>query len=182
MSDLLQTEFAFTLPKGYDDDGTLHREGTMRLATAADELDPLCDPRVQRNPPYLTVLLLARVITKLGTLSEVTPEVVEKLFVADIAHLQELYERVNERGSDTIDVTCPDCGEPFEASVHGGESTADGADHAGNPSPSVADPWVADATEGATTESDATTHVDLREGPPESVSEVPPESEVPPWE
>jgi hypothetical protein len=168
MSELLQTEFAFTLPKGYDVDGTLHREGTMRLATAADELDPLCDPRVQRNPPYLTVLLLARVITKLGTLPEVTPEVVEKLFVADIDCLQDLYERVNDRGMDTIDVTCPDCGGSFEVSVHGDETAAadSGGGQAGNP---PVDPWAVDAQTGAHVGGGPT---DGRTG----------ESEEPPWE
>ncbi|SEP26485.1 hypothetical protein SAMN04487948_12912 [Halogranum amylolyticum] len=192
MPDLLQTEFQFTLPRGFDDDGTLHREGTMRLATAADELDPLCDSRVQRNPPYLTVLLLARVVTKLGTLPEVTPEVVEKLFVADIAHLQELYERVNDRGSDTVDATCPDCGEQFEVSVRGDGTTTESAPHAGNPLTDTVDPWTDDGHGGANAgpnsaseskagsesnanrESDATALATLREELPES--------EVPSWE
>ena len=114
----LQTEFAFTLPQGYsDDEGTLHREGTMRLATAADEILPLKDPRVQANPSYLTVVLLSRVVTRLGSLSEVTPHVIEGLFVADVAHLQELYERVNVRGADSVDAVCPDCGEAFEVAL-----------------------------------------------------------------
>lgn len=180
MSDLLQTEFAFTLPKGYDDDGTLHREGTMRLATAADELDPLCDPRVQRNPPYLTVLLLARVVTKLGTLPEVTPEVIEKLFVADVTCLQELYERVNGRGADSLDVTCPDCGEQFAVSVHGDEMAPDGeTDPTGNPSSGAVDPWALDAHTGVGVPpgSEQTARADLTGEDPDSV-----ESEGPLWE
>jgi hypothetical protein len=114
----LQTEFDFTLPKGYvDTDGTVHREGSMRLATAGDEILPLKDPRVQSNPAYLTCILLSRVVTKLGSVSEVSPHVVENLFVEDLAHLQDLYERVNTRGADTVDATCPECGEGFAVTV-----------------------------------------------------------------
>lgn len=118
MSGALQTEFEFTLPRGYvDDDGTLHREGTMRLATAADEIQPLKDPRVRANSSYLTVILLSQVVTELGALPEVTPHVVENLFVTDLGHLQDLYERVNSRGADAVDAVCPDCGERFEVAV-----------------------------------------------------------------
>jgi len=93
---VVQKEFEFTLPKGYaDDEGTLHRDGVMRLATAADEIKPLRDPRVQSNSAYLTVILLSRVVTDLGSLSEVTPHVIENLFVADLNYLQELYKRIN---------------------------------------------------------------------------------------
>ena len=93
----LETEFAFTLPKGYvDDSGTLHRHGTMRLATARDEIEPLRDPRITgADDPYLTVLVIARVITALGTLRQVTPNEVEGLFAADLAFLQDLYGIVN---------------------------------------------------------------------------------------
>jgi len=109
-----QTEFEFTLPRGYrDDEGTLHREGVMRLARAADEIKPLNDPRVQSNPAYQTVLVLAEAITGLGSMEEVTPAVVEDLYVSDLAYLQDLYERVNERGTDAVDVACPECGERF---------------------------------------------------------------------
>lgn len=111
----LQTEFEFTLPKGYvDDDGDRHTDGRMRLATAADEIKPLKDPRVQSNSSYLTVILLSRVVTQLGTLEEVTPHVVENLYVSDLAYLQDLYERINERGADVVDAVCPECGEQFE--------------------------------------------------------------------
>ena len=91
-----RTEIEFTLPKGYlDADGTLHREGVMRLATAADEILPLKDPRVQQNGAYLTVILLARVITRLGALPDVNTKVVEGLFASDLNYLQRLYERLN---------------------------------------------------------------------------------------
>lgn len=111
----LQTEFEFTLPQGYAaDDGALHREGVMRLATAADEILPLRDPRVKSNPSYLTVILLSRVVTELGTLHDVSPHVIENLFVADLGYLQDLYERVNTRGVDAVDAVCPECGEQFE--------------------------------------------------------------------
>ena len=119
----LQTEFEFTLPQGYaEDDGTLHREGVMRLATAADEILPLKDPRVRSNSSYLTVILLSRVLTKLGTLDDVTPHVVENLFVSDLAYLQDLYERVNERGVNAVPTACPECGEEFETEVETGAS------------------------------------------------------------
>lgn len=93
----LRTEFTFTLPKGYvDGDGTLHRQGTMRLATARDEIEPLRDPRVaDANDPYLTVIVLSRVITRIGTVTQVTPKVVEDLFAADLAFLQDVYGIVN---------------------------------------------------------------------------------------
>jgi hypothetical protein len=91
-----QTEVEFTLPKGYlDRDGTLHRDGIMRLATAADEILPLKDGRVQQNPAYLTVIVLARVITRLGSLSDVNTKVIEGLFASDLGYLQQLYERLN---------------------------------------------------------------------------------------
>jgi len=91
-----QTEIEFELPKGYvDEAGCLHRRGTMRLATAADEILPLRDPRVQQNEAYLAVIVLARVVTRLGTLMEVHPGVVEGLFASDLAYLQRLYERFN---------------------------------------------------------------------------------------
>lgn len=119
MSDaVLQTEFEFVLPHGYpDQDGTLHREGVMRLATAADEIKPLQDPRVKANSSYLSVILLSRVVTGLGDLTEVTPDVIENLFVSDLAYLQNLYERVNQRGADVVDAHCPECGERFEVTV-----------------------------------------------------------------
>jgi hypothetical protein len=114
----LQTEFSFTLPHGYaDKDGEVHREGTMRLATAYDEIAPLKDPRVQANPGYLVVILLSRVITKLGGLEHVNPRVVEGLFAADLAYLQDLYVRVNQNGHNLLAVVCPHCDGKFDVEV-----------------------------------------------------------------
>src|SRR3989441_10935087 len=91
-----QTEVEFELPKGYvDEAGTLHRRGTMRLATAADEILPLRDPRVQQNEAYLVIIVLARVITRLGTLPDIHTGVIEGLYASDLAHLQRLYEKLN---------------------------------------------------------------------------------------
>lgn len=119
-SEGLQTEFEFTLPKGYvDAEGNLHKKGTMRLATAIDEIAPLRDPRVRQNQAYLSIILIARVITKLGTLSEVTPSVVEGLFSADLAFLQALYRRINEDASTEVSVVCPECGHQFEVDTVG---------------------------------------------------------------
>jgi hypothetical protein len=101
----LQTEFDFTLPQGYvDDDGTVHKEGRMRLATAADEIQPLNDPRVQENGSYMTIVLLSRVVTQLGSIDDITVDIIESLFVNDLAYLQQLYERINDGGTDFADV------------------------------------------------------------------------------
>jgi hypothetical protein len=111
----LQTEFEFELPKGYvEETGKVHKKGTMRLATAADEILPMKDPRVQSNPAYLTVILLARVVTKLGSLQAVNPKVIEDLFASDFNYLQDLYNRINENGSTTIQTECPKCKHKFE--------------------------------------------------------------------
>lgn len=94
---MLQTEFEFTLPKGYlDTDGNLHRKGVMRLSRAMDEIVPLRDPRVKSNPAYATVMILSRVITQLGALEEVTPLVVEGMFACDLNYLQQFYRHINE--------------------------------------------------------------------------------------
>jgi len=112
---MFHTEHEFTLPMGYvDKDGTLHREGTMRLATAADEILPLKDPRVQKNPAYLTVILLSRVLTRLGAVDPITPNVIESLFAADLAYLQELYNEVNQVADGRVAVICPQCEHNFE--------------------------------------------------------------------
>lgn len=98
-----QTEIDFTLPKGYlDGDGVLHKDGVMRLATAADEILPLKDPRVQQNPGYLTVIVLARVITRLGSLADVNTKAVEGLFASDLSFLQDLYEKLNAEVQDPV--------------------------------------------------------------------------------
>ena len=112
---MLQTEYAFTLPKGYiDKDGNLHRQGIMRLANAKDEIAPLQDPRVQRNQAYLVVILLSRVVTRLGELADVNPGVVENLFSADLAYLQDLYRRINSNGHSRVKLSCPECENVFE--------------------------------------------------------------------
>ncbi len=116
----LQTEYPFTLPKGYlDPEGTLHREGVMRLATAMDEIVPMRDARAKSNQAYLTVLILARVVTKLGSLPEITTDVVENLFAADLAYLQDLYRQINGDGSNALTVTCPECSHTFQVSLGG---------------------------------------------------------------
>jgi hypothetical protein len=114
----LQTEFEFTLPVGYlDQTGTVHKTGAMRLATAADEILPLRDPRVVANQAYLVVVLLSRVITRLGPFTSVNPTLVERLFSADLAFLQDFYRRINEVGHTRIAVTCPSCDTKFEVEV-----------------------------------------------------------------
>jgi hypothetical protein len=116
----LQTEFPFTLPRGYvDADGTLHKDGVMRLATAYDEIAPMKDPRVQANPGYLVIILFSRVINKLGNLEHINPKVIESLFSADLAYLQEFYRRINENGHNRIGATCPECQANFEIEVNG---------------------------------------------------------------
>jgi hypothetical protein len=120
----LQTEFPFNLPRGYvDSEGNLHREGVMRLATAYDEIAPMKDPRVQSNPGYLVIILLSRVITRLGSLQQINPKVIESLFSADLAFLQDFYRRVNEGGSSRVGVTCPECDAKFEVEVNGSGGT-----------------------------------------------------------
>ncbi len=97
----LQTEFEFTLPRGYvDSEGTLHKKGTMRLATAMDEIAPMRDPRVRANQAYLVIILLARVVTKLGTIEVIDTGTIENMFSADLAYLQDFYRRINELGAD----------------------------------------------------------------------------------
>ena len=94
---MFQTEFEFTLPKGYlDGAGSLHRKGVMRLARAIDEIVPLKDPRVRSNPAYATVIILSRVITQLGALEEVSPLVIENLYASDLNHLYQLYRKIND--------------------------------------------------------------------------------------
>lgn len=115
---MLQTEFEFTLPRGYiDPQGNLHRHGIMRLATALDEIAPMKDPRVQSNPGYHVIILLARVITRLGDLEHINPKIVEGLFAGDLAFLQDLYQRINDAGANRVAVTCPHCEAQFEVEL-----------------------------------------------------------------
>jgi hypothetical protein len=111
---MLQTEFEFRLPCGYlDDEGTLHRDGVMRRATAADEILPMKDARVQANEAYLIVILLSRVVTRLGTVAAINPKVIEGVFATDLAYLQDLYNRINALDDDAAE--CPHCGKPLHA-------------------------------------------------------------------
>jgi hypothetical protein len=115
---MLQTEFPFTLPKGYvDSEGNLHKEGAMRLATAFDEIAPLKDPRVQNNPAYLLVILLSRVVKRLGSLEVINPKVIEGLFAADLSYLQDFYRRINENGQSRVSIECPHCDRQFEVEL-----------------------------------------------------------------
>lgn len=122
---MFRTEHEFTLPMGLlDADGDLHREGVMRLATAADEIHPLRDERVQRNPAYLSVIVLSRVVTRLGSVDPINPGVIERLFAADLEYLQDLYNTINQLGLGGVEATCPECHAsfPFERSVLGSSS------------------------------------------------------------
>ncbi len=111
----MQTEFPFTLPQGYlDGEGNLHPDGAMRMATAYDEIMPLKDPRVQTNPGYLVIILLARVIVRLGSLEYINPATIEGLFSADLAYLQDFYQRINQNGHSRLLVSCPHCQGEFE--------------------------------------------------------------------
>ena len=119
---MFQTEYEFTLPKGYvDEDGNLYKKGVMRLATAADEILPLKDPRVQQNPAYLTIILLSRVVTKLGDLPAMNPRIIEELFASDLAYLQEFYRKINGDGTTSIRARCPKCEHEFEVDIGSGE-------------------------------------------------------------
>src|SRR5262249_37470466 len=105
-----RTEFPFVLPRGYvDSNGAVYKTGVMRLATAKDEIAPLQDYRVQSNRAYLVIILLSRVIVKLGEIRSIDTDVIENLFSADLAYLQEFYRKINEEGSARIHVACPSC-------------------------------------------------------------------------
>ncbi|MFL6712410.1 MAG: phage tail assembly protein [Sulfurifustis sp.] len=127
---MFQTEYEFTLPCGFlDEEGNLHKEGVMRRATAADEILPLKDPRVVKNEAYVIVILLSRVITRLGNLAAINPKTIENLYATDLAFLQGLYNKIN-RFDDAAEI-CPHCEKPLNAAVAGtaevprlGESSA----------------------------------------------------------
>ena len=129
----LRTEYEFFLPKGFvDDDGAVHRKGTMRLATARDELEPLRDPRVRdADDPFLTIIVLSRVVTKLGSLSQVTPREIERLFAADLAYLQDLYGAINFGTPDEIDDVVTDTIERTRAAQAPRPKAAQAADSRG---------------------------------------------------
>ena len=112
---MLQTEYEFTLPKGYiDSQGNLHRDGMMRLATAMDEITPMRDPRVRNNDAYLSIIILSRVITRLGDMKDVNTGTMEGMFTSDLSYLQEFYRSINEGGSSIGRVACPSCKSEFE--------------------------------------------------------------------
>ncbi|MEU1757034.1 hypothetical protein ABZ436_30875 [Micromonospora matsumotoense] len=116
----LRTEYPFVLPRGLvDDRGGVHREGSMRLATARDEINPQGDPRVRHNPAFLTVLLLAGTVTRIGAVQAVDADVIERLFASDLAFLQDLYRRINQQGHTEAEVACPACGSRFAVDVTG---------------------------------------------------------------
>lgn len=117
----LASEFEFELPRGYvDGNGTVHKRGTIRVATARDELLPLHDDRVRQNPAYLTVVLLARVVTRLGAITDVHAGIVESMFASDVAFLQDLYRSINQEGHTRAGVTCPSCKSAFTVDLAGG--------------------------------------------------------------
>ncbi|MCP4894059.1 MAG: hypothetical protein VW906_08685 [Actinomycetota bacterium] len=118
--DVFQTTFDFVLPRGYvDADGRVHREGTMRLATARDELVPLLDPKVRENDAFLSLVLLARVVTKLGDVPTIDDQVMGGLWATDLAFLQDLYRQINSEGHTLIEVTCPSCSTDFAVDMAG---------------------------------------------------------------
>ena len=119
-TETLRTEYPFVLPRGYvDEEGRVHREGVMRLATGRDEIMPQTDPRVRQNAAYLSIILLERTVTSLGTLPAVDTFVVENLFASDLAFLQDLYRRINSEGRTEAAVTCPSCGHDFAVDLAG---------------------------------------------------------------
>jgi len=114
----MRTEVPFTLPRGLvNDQDLVHQEGTMRLATARDEIEPLRDAEVRSNQAYLSVLLLARTVTRIGDVTDITPEVIESLYAVDFDHLQRLYERLNSDGEAVGVVSCPECAHEFEVDL-----------------------------------------------------------------
>lgn len=114
----MNTEIAFTLPRGViDEDGDLHREGIMRLATAADEIMPLRDSRVKNNPAFLVIILLSRVVTRIGAIDNITPKVIQELFAADLRYLQALYNKINSLDEEDDLITCPECEHRFTAEL-----------------------------------------------------------------
>jgi hypothetical protein len=115
----MQTVFDFELPKGFvDENGELHKRGKMRLATAGDEIGAMRDPRVISNPSYLSIVVLANVITEIEGVPDVPASLVERLYTADLAYLQDMYQRINDIEPPTVPVVCPECGHTFEAPVN----------------------------------------------------------------
>jgi hypothetical protein len=115
----MHTVFDFELPKGFgDESGESHKRGTMRLATAGDEIGAMRDPRVVSNPSYLSIVVLASVITEIEGIPEVPPSLIERLYTADLAYLQDMYQRINDIEPPTISVVCPECSHAFEVPIN----------------------------------------------------------------
>jgi hypothetical protein len=115
----METVYEFKLPKGYmDASGQLHQRGKMRLATAGDEISATRDPRVLSNPSYLTIVILSKVVTELEGMEAVTATTIEQLFTADLAFLQDMYQRINDVEPPTMHCVCPDCGKAFEVPLN----------------------------------------------------------------
>lgn len=111
-------ELEFVLPRGYrDGEGKIHKHGAMRLATALDEIEPLQDPRVLANEAYVVILLLSRVVTKLGSLAAINPQIIEGLYASDLAYLQEIYQRLNASEDLVVGAVCPNCSTQFQLQV-----------------------------------------------------------------
>lgn len=127
---MFKTEYQFRLPRGYvDEEGKVHRDGVMRLATARDEIVPLQDYRVQGNRAYLVIILLSRVITKLGELPRINVDTVEGLFSTDLAYLQEFYRKINEEGgTPKHHVTCPKCSHEMDIDMVTGALLTEGGE------------------------------------------------------
>ena len=123
---MFQTEYEFTLPMGYvDAEGNVHRDGVMRLSTGSDEILPMQDPRVKQNPAYLLIILLSRVVIKLGSIKQITPKTIESLFAADLNYLQVFYNRINRTRDSSLEAHCPKCEHVFTVESHNpGESLA----------------------------------------------------------
>ena len=115
----METVYEFTLPKGYvDREGNVHRRGHMRLATAGDEISATRDPRVLSNPSFLTIVILSKVITDIEGLTTLTATHIERLFTADLAFLQDMYQRINDIEPPVMQCVCPDCGKRFEVPLN----------------------------------------------------------------
>jgi hypothetical protein len=129
-----KTQFPFRLPRGFvDEGGVVHRDGVMRLATARDEILPLQDYRVQSNRAYLVIVLLSRVVTKLGEHQHISVDMIENLFSTDLAYLQEFYRKINEEGgTPKHHITCPKCAHEMDVDmVTGGLLTEEGSGQSG---------------------------------------------------
>lgn len=115
----METVYEFTLPRGYvDAEGIVHKQGKMRLATAGDEISATRDPRVLSNPSYLTIVVLSKVITELEGVQMITATTIEKLFTADLAFLQDMYQRINDVEPPVMNVVCPQCGHEHQVPVN----------------------------------------------------------------